>query len=258
MLLIVAVSLAGLFVLLGGVVWLVLTPPRLTPLVNRVATKYLNAEVHFDTVRLSLFENFPHVSLELKNGEVISGVFAGIPDSLRGYVPQRADSLLRFKEFAVTLNLPRLLAAQIAVRQLKLVDPDIYAFVSPAGNANWNIYTSADTTADTTATDLSTIFGIRVRELLLEGGRIRYESRPDRWMRRSIRCICGYGGTAANVMKSISEAKLRCSRRPFVTPAPCRCRFSGALHSIRKIRAELRLISWLSRWTISRQCSTAT
>ena len=111
-LLIVAVSLAGLFVLLGGVVWLVLTPPRLTPLVNRVATKYLNAEVHFDTVRLSLFENFPHVSLELKNGEVISGVFAGIPDSLRGYVPQRADSLLRFKEFAVTLNLPRLLAAQ--------------------------------------------------------------------------------------------------------------------------------------------------
>lgn len=179
-LLIVAVSLAGLFVLLGGVVWLVLTPPRLTPLVNRVATKYLNAEVHFDTVRLSLFENFPHVSLELKNGEVISGVFAGIPDSLRGYVPQRADSLLRFKEFAVTLNLPRLLAAQIAVRQLKLVDPDIYAFVSPAGNANWNIYTSADTTADTTATDLSTIFGIRVRELLLEGGRIRYESRPDR------------------------------------------------------------------------------
>jgi dihydroxycyclohexadiene carboxylate dehydrogenase len=30
-LLIVAVSLAGLFVLLGGVVWLVLTPPRLTP-----------------------------------------------------------------------------------------------------------------------------------------------------------------------------------------------------------------------------------
>lgn len=58
-LLIVAVSLAGLFVLLGGMVWLVLTPPRLTPLVNRVATKYLNAEVHFDTVRLSLFENFP-------------------------------------------------------------------------------------------------------------------------------------------------------------------------------------------------------
>ena len=93
-LLIVAVSLAGLFVLLGGVVWLVLTQTRLTPLVNRVATKYLNAEVHFDTVRLSLFENFPHVSLELKNGEVISGVFAGIPDSLRGYVPQRADSLL--------------------------------------------------------------------------------------------------------------------------------------------------------------------
>ena len=126
-LLIVAVSLAGLFVLLGGVVWLVLTPPRLTPLVNRVATKYLNAEVHFDTVRLSLFENFPHVSLELKNGEVISGVFAGIPDSLRGYVPQRADSLLRFKEFAVTLNLPRLLAAQIAVRQLALPAGDTKA-----------------------------------------------------------------------------------------------------------------------------------
>lgn len=226
---------------------------------NRVATKYLNAEVHFDTVRLSLFENFPHVSLELKNGEVISGVFAGIPDSLRGYVPQRADSLLRFKEFAVTLNLPRLLAAQIAVRQLKLVDPDIYAFVSPAGNANWNIYTSADTTADTTATDLSTIFGIRVRELLLEGGRIRYESRPDRWMRLldslhlrltghcSQRYEIDFGGKASMAAGGRSLA-----------PAPCRCRFSGALQFDTKNPAELRLISWLSRWTISRQCSTAT
>ncbi len=178
-LLIVLASVVGLFILLGVAIWLILTPPRLTPLVNRVATEYLDATVHFDTVRLSLFKNFPHVTLELQNGEVISGVFAGVPDSLRENVPQQADSLLRFKEFAVTLNLPRLLAAQISIRQLKLVDPDIYAFVSPDSVANWNVYTAADTTADTTATDLSTILGIRVGELSLEGGRIRYESCPD-------------------------------------------------------------------------------
>ena len=80
---IVVGSLVGLFLLVAILVSVILTPPRLTPIVNRVASNYLNATVHFDTVRLSLFENFPHVSLELKNGEVISGVFAGIPDSLR-------------------------------------------------------------------------------------------------------------------------------------------------------------------------------
>ncbi len=149
---IVVGSLVGLFLLVAILVSLILTPSRLTPIVNRVASHYLNATVHFDTVRLSLFENFPHVSLELKNGEVISGVFSGIPDSLRYAVPQRADSLLRFKDFAVTLNLPRLLASQVVIRELKLVDPQIYAFVSPAGNANWDIFPSgADTTASTQA-----------------------------------------------------------------------------------------------------------
>lgn len=160
---IVVGSLVGLFLLVAILVSVILTPPRLTPIVNRVASNYLNATVHFDTVRLSLFENFPHVSLELKNGEVISGVFAGIPDSLRYAVPQRVDSLLRFKDFAVTLNLPRLLASQIVIRELKLVDPQIYAFVSPAGNANWDIFpTEADTATDVqadTTTDMTMLFG---------------------------------------------------------------------------------------------------
>lgn len=180
---IVVGSLVGLFLLVAILVSVILTPPRLTPIVNRVASNYLNATVHFDTVRLSLFENFPHVSLELKNGEVISGVFAGIPDSLRYAVPQRADSLLRFKDFAVTLNLPRLLASQIVIRELKLVDPQIYAFVSPAGNANWDIFpTEADTATDVqadTTTDMTMLFGLRVGKVLLDGAEIQYESRRD-------------------------------------------------------------------------------
>lgn len=180
---IVVGSLVGLFLLVAILVSLILTPSRLTPIVNRVASHYLNATVHFDTVRLSLFENFPHVSLELKNGEVISGVFSGIPDSLRYAVPQRADSLLRFKDFAVTLNLPRLLASQVVIRELKLVDPQIYAFVSPAGNANWDIFPSgADTTASTqtdTTSDMTMLFGLRVGRVMLKGAELQYESRRD-------------------------------------------------------------------------------
>lgn len=64
-----------------------------------------------DTVTLSVFENFPNVSVKLSGGEIISHAFAGLPDSLRTRIPAAADTLLKFDEFSVSLNLPQLLAS---------------------------------------------------------------------------------------------------------------------------------------------------
>lgn len=91
-----------------GAVALILTPSRLTPLVNEYSSRYLDAQVRFDTVTLSVFENFPNVSVRLSGGEIISHAFAGLPDSLRTRIPAAADTLLKFDEFSVSLNLPQL------------------------------------------------------------------------------------------------------------------------------------------------------
>ena len=86
-------SLLLLIALLLGAVALILTPSRLTPLVNEYSSRYLDAQVRFDTVTLSVFENFPNVSVKLSGGEIISHAFAGLPDSLRTRIPAAADTL---------------------------------------------------------------------------------------------------------------------------------------------------------------------
>ncbi|WP_337507869.1 hypothetical protein, partial [Alistipes ihumii] len=90
------ILLAGL--VLGGVA-LVLTPARLTPLVNEYASRVLNARIGFDTVSLSLVRHFPNVGVRLKGGQIVSRAFEGLPDSLRAEIPAAADTLLRFDEF---------------------------------------------------------------------------------------------------------------------------------------------------------------
>jgi hypothetical protein len=53
-----------------------MTPKRLTPIVNKYCTEFLDAKVTFDTVHVSLFEEFPKVSVKLIGGEIISNSLA--------------------------------------------------------------------------------------------------------------------------------------------------------------------------------------
>ena len=138
-----------LIALAAGSVVMILSPSRLTPLVNKYSSQYLDASVRFDTVTLSLWEHFPHVSVKLSGGEIISHALQSEPDSVKTQIPAAADTLLRFEELVVALNLPRLLASQAMIRYVGLTAPEIYAFVAPSGKANWEIY------SDTTSSDSS-------------------------------------------------------------------------------------------------------
>ena len=158
--------------------WSALTPSRLTPLVNEYSSRYLDAQVRFDTVTLSVFENFPNVSVKLSGGEIISHAFAGLPDSLRTRIPAAADTLLKFDEFSVSLNLPQLLASRISIRRIALTRPRVYAYVSPWGKANWEIFAADTTAGDSTEQggDLYlNIAGLDIRN----SGRIVYDSMDD-------------------------------------------------------------------------------
>lgn len=88
---------------------LILTPSRLTPLINKYSNIYLNASVNFDTVSVSVFKSFPFVGIEMSNGEIVSRVFDTLPDSLREMLPVRADSLVSFKKISVSVAIPPLI-----------------------------------------------------------------------------------------------------------------------------------------------------
>lgn len=56
-------SLVGLFLLAATLIVWILTPAKLTPLVNRTASKYLNADVSSSRVELTFWSTFPKLTL---------------------------------------------------------------------------------------------------------------------------------------------------------------------------------------------------
>ena len=89
---ILKICLAGcatLLVLLFVAIAILLTPKRLTPIAERLADNLLIADVRFDTLKVSLFQEFPYVNITVKNGIVRSRVFDALPLFLQGMLPQR-------------------------------------------------------------------------------------------------------------------------------------------------------------------------
>ncbi|MCL1850767.1 MAG: AsmA family protein [Bacteroidetes bacterium] len=145
-------TIIGLIVIAFLLFLFLLTPKRLTPIVNKYCTEFFDAKVTFDTVYLSLFEEFPKVSVKLMGGEIISNSLKKDTAFLALH-PQNADTLLRFNELMVSLNVKDLLQSKINIERIRLSQPDIFGYISPSGQANWDIVKPSES-ADSTQLDL--------------------------------------------------------------------------------------------------------
>lgn len=151
-----------------------LTPSRLTELVNKYGNQYLNAHIEVDTVALSMFSEFPYVGIKLSNGSIISEVFKDLPEEQRAQLSVRADSLLKFGEIMASISIPGLLRGNVDVRRLRIVEPDLYAYVSPWGLANWDIFSSSEESEQDEGLD----FNIN-RIVIRDSKRIAYNDRQS-------------------------------------------------------------------------------
>lgn len=136
-------SILTLIVLLFAVALFLLTPKRLTPIVNSYATEYLNATVNFQRVEVSLFEHFPQVSLKLVGAEVISHALSG------------SDTLLRFDRFAVSIDAWKLISGKVSIRSVELDKPWISAVVDSVGKASWDIVKSSSSDSSSSELELN-------------------------------------------------------------------------------------------------------
>ena len=127
------------FVLIAFLVFLFfMTPKRLTPVVNKYCTEFLNAKISFDSVQVTLFEEFPKVSIKLVGGEIISYAMQSDTAFLEVH-PTGVDTLVRFKEFVISLNIKDLMQSKINIERIRISQPVINAYISPSGQANWDI-----------------------------------------------------------------------------------------------------------------------
>lgn len=159
-------SLLALFLLIligvGIAVNFVFTPAKLTPLVEKMAAEYLNAEVKFGNIELTFFSTFPDLGLRITDAAVISGVFR---DATSKIPAEARDSLMSMKSCLVTINpVAYLTKNRIVVKDFVLEHPEIYAYVDTLGVASWNIVRMpADTIAEDTTVGGGMDFDARVR-----------------------------------------------------------------------------------------------
>lgn len=167
-----------ILIVIGIVIHFIFTPAKLTPMVEKAAAEFLNAEVRFGKIELTFFSTFPDFGLEMTDAKVISGVFR---DSTSNVPPDSRDSLMSIRSCLVTINpLAYITKNRIVIKDFVLDQPEIYAYVDTAGIANWNVVKlTADTTLADTATGDSIEFnsGIRLRNVRINDGRLVFDDR---------------------------------------------------------------------------------
>lgn len=183
------ISVLILIVLVGATVGIVLnivfTPEKLTPLVEKYANEYLDADVHFKAIDLTFYSTFPNFGIDMEDGCVVTNVFQ---DTTRQTVHAKTDSLVSFKRCQVVVNPMAFLKRQhVVVRKIVLVQPDIYAYVDTNGVPGWDIvrsvagadtaFLAADSIASPTDTEVPQIRRIDIRNIRIVDGDLIFDDR---------------------------------------------------------------------------------
>lgn len=125
---IVALSFGGvllLAVILLAALTLWLTPSRLTELVNREGSEWLDADVKASDVRFTIWSSFPHFCLEADSLSVNSRTLRGLSRAQRDSLPADAERLLNTGRIHGSVNLLRLLTGTISLRNVEVEHLDL-------------------------------------------------------------------------------------------------------------------------------------
>lgn len=124
----------------------VLKPQHLTPIVERLAEKSLDADVAIGRVALDFKPAFPILALEIDSLTVRSKVFDSLSAEERRSLPAWSDTLLTLDRFSGAIDLGAMLRGRIAVRDVTLDRAGLNIVLDRSGRGNFAIYES-DTTA---------------------------------------------------------------------------------------------------------------
>lgn len=174
-----------IFVVLVGVgivLNFVFTPSKLTPVVEKIAGEYLDAEIRFSDIELTFFSTFPDFGLRMDSATVVSKVYQDSSGVGASYTAR--DSLMSIKSCLLTINpVAYLTKNRIIIKNFILDQPEIYAYVDSAGVANWNIVRmdtvgmAADTVMEDTAVFNS---AIRLKNVKIQNGCLTFDDRSTR------------------------------------------------------------------------------
>ena len=181
----VLILVAVVSAVVGIVLNVVFTPEKLTPLVEKYADEYLNADVRFNSIDLTFFSTFPNFGVDIEDGSMVTKVFQ---DTSRGdSLFARTDSLVSFKRCHVVVNPMALLKRQsVVIRRIMLEQPNIYAYIDTNGVPGWDIMrpstdtlSSSTDTLETTTDTLPSLRAIMIRNIQVINGNVIFDDRAN-------------------------------------------------------------------------------
>ncbi|MDE5646479.1 MAG: hypothetical protein K2I57_01440, partial [Muribaculaceae bacterium] len=105
---IAAAALAVVILLVAGLlttVVVVLSPERLTTLVSRYSSDYIDGSVTAKRIELTFWSTFPRLSVDIDSLTLVSGALDRLDPDVRDRLPADADTLLTLRSLHGGLNL---------------------------------------------------------------------------------------------------------------------------------------------------------
>ena len=162
------------FVIIAIALNFVFTPEKITPKVVEAINKNLKGELKVKNIELSFFKTFPNFTLEVEQGSIVNH----LNDSVLTAAAMKRDSLVIFERCQVTVNPWAFLRNKIVVNHLIFEKPQIYAYISPNGEVNWDILKPTDSIIESETPEIQSDFeaNIDIKNVQVEEGSLIYEN----------------------------------------------------------------------------------
>lgn len=122
-------SLVAIVVVAVGIaVYVVFTPKRLTPLVDKVASHFITCPYQIDKIDLSLIRNFPNFGLEMEGVYLINPT-EGAP----------SDTVIAIPKLSVGLDIKKAVYGDVYIQRFRLEDVQANIFIAADGSTNFDV-----------------------------------------------------------------------------------------------------------------------
>ena len=152
----------GIAAVLMTAVQITLSPAMLTRIVNGIADDYIDGDLDFGKVSVSVVKSFPNLNVTLDSVVLTypTDRYAGYEDGsqrarlLRMGKAETGDTLAAFRRFSASIDLTSLAAGAIRIPDIELTAPRIFAKSYDDSTANWNIFRTSSGDAMPDSTDI--------------------------------------------------------------------------------------------------------
>lgn len=160
---------AAVIIAAAVIVWVVVTPEKLSPIVRDVAKEYVTVPHELGDIDLTFFSSFPAFGVRIEGLEIVNPVEGA-----------QNDTLLSAKEVVATIDIMAFLNdKKLDVHALTLRDVRANIYIDSVGHGNWEVFAlPPDTTNDTTAFELP-FDEIHVNNATMASNRLSLVDRKD-------------------------------------------------------------------------------